>query len=209
MGGYPAAFVGRQRELAALGRLLDAARGGRSGALVLHGPPGVGKTALLERCTERAGGFRTIWVTGAQSERDLAFAALHQFCSPILDQLDQLPDPQRLALEVTFGMCEGAAPDRFFAGLAVLGLVSKASEPGPLLFVVDDAHWLDRSSAQILAFVARRLAAEPVGVLFATRDPGGDKRERSQRSPAVHSERRRWSRPGAVPSQRRANPPPE
>jgi len=95
VGGHPAAFVGRQRELAELDRLLDAARGGRSGALVLHGPPGVGKTALLERCTERAGGFRTIRVTGAQSERDLAFAALHQFCSPILDQIDQLPAPQR------------------------------------------------------------------------------------------------------------------
>jgi DNA-binding CsgD family transcriptional regulator len=157
-----------------LDRLLDATRKGRSGALVLHGPPGVGKTALLERCAERARGFRTIWVTGAQSERDLAFAALHQFCSPVLDQLDQLPVPQRLALEVTFGMSEGAAPDRFFAGLAVLGLVSKTSELGPLLFIVDDAHWLDQASAQILAFVARRLAAEPVAVLFATREPGGD-----------------------------------
>jgi len=171
---HPAGFVGRQRELADLDRLLDAARGGRSGALVLHGPPGVGKTALLERCAERADGFRTIRVTGAQSERDFAFAALHQFCSPVLDQLDQLPVPQRQALEVTFGLSEGAAPDRFFAGLAVLGLVSKASEAGPLLFVVDDAHWLDQSSARILAFVARRLAAEPVAVLFATREPGGD-----------------------------------
>ena len=88
-------------------------------------------------------------------------------------------------------------------------LLAVASEPGPLLFIVDDAHWLDRSSARILAFMARRLAAEPVGVLIATRDPGGDEREQSQRSPAVHSDRRRWSRPGGVPSHRGPNPPPE
>ena len=112
-------------------------------------------------------------MTGAQSERDFALAALHQFCSPVLDQLDQLPAPQRQPLEITFEVSEGAAPDPFSAGLAVLGLVSKASEAGPLLFIVDDAHWLDRSSARILAFVARRLA-EPVAVLFATREAGED-----------------------------------
>src|SRR6202044_1199117 len=105
------------------------------------------------------------------SEMELAYAALQQLCAPMLDQLGGLPDPQREALGVAFGLSTGAAPDRLLVGLAALGLLSEVAERQPLLCVVDDAQWLDRASAQALAFVARRLQAEPVAMLFATREP--------------------------------------
>jgi DNA-binding CsgD family transcriptional regulator len=169
-------LLNRLPERAALGQLLEAARGGRSGALVVHGEAGVGKTALLDCAIESAAGLRIARVAGIESEMELAFAALQQLCAPMLDKLAALPDPQRAALGVAFGLTTGAAPDRFLVGLAALSLLSEAAEQQPLLCVVDDAQWLDRASAQALAFVARRLLADPVAVVFATREPGEELR---------------------------------
>ena len=165
---------GRRDECATLGRLLDQARAGRSGTLVLRGEAGVGKTALLEHAVDSASDLTVLRASGVESEMELAFAALHQLCAPLLDRLDRLPRPQRDALEITFGLTEGSAPDRFFVGLAVLGLLSDAAEERPLLCVIDDAQWLDRASAQAFAFVARRLQAESVAMLFAAREPSDE-----------------------------------
>src|SRR6201995_5736458 len=164
-------LVDRLPERAALSQLLDAARAGRSGVLVLRGEPGVGKTALLDWVIGSAAGLRVVRVAGVASEMELAFAALHQLCAPMLDKLAGLPDPQRAALGVAFGLETGAGPDRFLVGLAALSLLSEAAEQQPLLCVIDDAQWLDRASAQALAFVARRLLAEPVALIFTTREP--------------------------------------
>jgi DNA-binding CsgD family transcriptional regulator len=165
-------LLGRLPERAALSQLLDAARAGRSGVLVMHGEPGIGKTALLEHAIESAAGLRVARVAGVESEMELAFAALQQLCAPMLDKLEGLPDPQREALGIAFGLKTGTAPDRFLVGLATLSLLSEAAEQQPMLCVIDDAQWLDRASAQALAFVARRLLAEPVALVFATREPG-------------------------------------
>jgi tetratricopeptide (TPR) repeat protein len=165
-------LLDRLPERAALSGLIDAARAGRSGVLVLRGEPGVGKTALLDWVVGSAAGLRVARVAGVESEMELAFAALQQLCVPMLGKLGGLPDPQRAALGVAFGLETGTAPDRFLVGLAVLGLLSEVAEQQPLLCVVDDAQWLDRASAQALAFVARRLLAEPVALVFATHEPG-------------------------------------
>jgi DNA-binding CsgD family transcriptional regulator len=165
---------GRRSECAVLDRLLEGVRAGRSGALVVRGEPGVGKTALLEYLVERAAGCRVVRAAGVQSEMELPFAGLHQLCAPMLDRLGALPDPQRAALATAFGMSPGDAPDRFLVGLAVLSLLSEVAEERPLVCVVDDAQWLDRASAQALAFVARRLLAESVAVVFAEREPSGE-----------------------------------
>jgi len=162
---------GRRDECAVLERLLEGARVGHSGVLVLKGEPGVGKTALLEYAVGSASDLRWIRAAGVESEMELAFAALHQLCVPLLDRLDRLPGPQHDALTTAFGLSEGAVPDRFFVGLATLGLLSEAAEERPLVCVVDDAQWLDRASAQALAFVGRRLRAEPVVMLFGAREP--------------------------------------
>ena len=164
-------LLDRLRERGALSELLDVARAGRSGVLVLRGEPGVGKTALLEYAIESAAGLRVARVAGVESEMELAFAALQQLCAPMLGTLAGLPDPQRDALGVAFGLKLGAAPDRFLVGLAALSLLSEVAEQQPLLCVIDDGQWLDRASAQALAFVARRLLAEPVALVFATREP--------------------------------------
>ena len=164
-------LLGRLPERAALSGLLEAARAGRSGVLVVRGEPGVGKTALLDWAVESAAGLRVARVAGVESEMELAFAALHQLCAPMLDKLERLPDPQREALGVAFGLNTGAAPDRFLVGLAALSLLSEAAEQ-PLLCVIDDAQWLDRASALVLGFVARRLLAEPVALVVAAREPG-------------------------------------
>jgi DNA-binding CsgD family transcriptional regulator len=164
-------LVDRRDECAVLDALLDAARAGRSGVLVLRGEPGVGKTALLEYAIESASGMGVIRAIGAESEMEFAFATLHQLCLPMLDRLERLPAPQREALAVTFGLHEGALPDRFFVGVAVLALLSEVTEGRPLLCVVDDAQWLDTASAHALAFVARRLLAESAVMLFASREP--------------------------------------
>ena len=165
-------LLGRLPERAALSQLLEAARAGRSGVLVMAGEAGVGKSALLDWVIESAAGLSVARVAGVQSEMELAFAALQQLCAPMLDQLGALPDPQRDALSVAFGLSTGAAPDRFLVGLAALGLLSEVAEQHPLLCVIDDAQWLDRASAQALTFAARRLLAEPAALVFATREPG-------------------------------------
>jgi DNA-binding CsgD family transcriptional regulator len=166
-------LFGRQREREALGRLLSAARGRDGGVLVLHGEPGVGKTALLDWTVEEAGQWQVLRTVGAEGEMELPFAALQQLCSPILDRSDRLPVPQRDALNVAFGLSAGQAPSPFLVGLAALGLLSEASQERPLLCVVDDAQWLDRASARALAFVARRLPAEKIALAFAARELSG------------------------------------
>src|SRR3954470_9839430 len=160
----------RRVEREALERLLAAVRGGESRVLVVSGDPGVGKTALLESAISSAPGFGVMRAVGVESEMELAFAALQQLCAPMLDRLDRLPDPQGDALGVAFGLRAGDAPDRFLVGLAVLSLLAEMSAERPLVCVVDDAQWLDRASAQALVFVARRLLAESILMLFAARD---------------------------------------
>src|SRR6201996_6065790 len=162
----------RRIEREALRRLIEAVRGGQSRVLVVSGEPGVGKTALVESAISSASGFRVMRAVGVESEMELAFSALQQLCAPIVDRLDRLPAPQQDALGVAFGLRAGDAPDRFLVGLAVLSLLAEAAEEQPLLCVVDDAQWLDRSSAQTLVFVARRLLAESVALVLVTRDPG-------------------------------------
>jgi DNA-binding CsgD family transcriptional regulator len=173
-GPRPVGLVGRRDEQEALDRLLDGARSGRSGVLVLRGEAGVGKTALLEYLVERASGCELARATGVQADTELAFAGLQQMLAPLLGPLDRLPDPQREALAVAFGLRRGPAPDRFLVGLAVLGLLAEIAEARPLVCVVDDAQWLDRVSAQTLAFVARRLLGEAVALVFAMREPSQD-----------------------------------
>lgn len=165
---------GRDREITTLRGLLSAARSGSSQVLVLRGEAGVGKTALLRHAMDIADGFRCVHVTGVESDMELAYAGLQQLCAPLLHHLDELPTPQREALDVAFGRGAGAAPDRFLVGLAVLSLLAAATDDQPLLCVVDDAQWLDQVSVQTLAFVARRFLAEPVVLLFAARGAGAE-----------------------------------
>jgi DNA-binding CsgD family transcriptional regulator len=167
---------GRAKECALLDDLVTAIRRGESRSLVLRGEAGIGKTALLEYLVASASDLTVVRSVGVQSDMELAFASLHQLCGPLLDQLDTLPAPQRHAMEIVFGLSAGEAPDRFLVGLAVLSLFSEATEQGPLLCVVDDAQWLDRASALTLAFVARRLLAEPVALVFGAREPGEELR---------------------------------
>jgi DNA-binding CsgD family transcriptional regulator len=162
-------LLGRRSECAALDRLLGDVRTGRSGALVVRGEAGVGKTALLRYVVDSASDLTVARALGVESEMELPFAALHQVCAPMLDRLELLPAPQRDALGTVFGLSVGSVPDRFMVGLAVLSLLSEAAQKRPLLCVVDDAQWLDRASAQALSFAARRLDAESVALLFATR----------------------------------------
>jgi DNA-binding CsgD family transcriptional regulator len=160
--------------LGVLARFVDGVQAGQSRVLVVRGEPGVGKTALLDYLAGRASGCRVARATGVQSEMELAFAGLHQLCAPMLDRAGRLPAPQRQALLTAFGLSAGPAPDRFLVGLAVLSLLSEVAEDRPLVCVVDDQQWLDNASAQALGFVARRLAADPVGLVFAARDPGDE-----------------------------------
>ena len=165
-------LLGREREREVLDRLLDGVRGGHGGVLVVHGEPGVGKTALLDYAVEAARQFRTARTSGIEAEMELPFAAVQQLCSPLLDFLERLPQPQHEALGVAFGLITGPAPNPFLVGLAVLGLLAEAAEEEPLVCVVDDAQWLDHASARALAFVARRLLAEKIALVFATRALG-------------------------------------
>jgi hypothetical protein len=167
-------LVGRRSECDRLSGLLAAAKAGRSQVLVLRGEAGIGKTALLEFLLGRATGCQVGRAAGIESEMELAFAGLHQLCSPYLDRVDTLPAPQAEALGTAFGLRSGTAPDRFLVGLAVLTLLSRVAEERPLICVVDDAQWLDRASAQTFEFVARRLAAEPVALVFAVRESDGE-----------------------------------
>jgi DNA-binding CsgD family transcriptional regulator len=167
-------LLGRGSECAALDQLLDSARTGAGQVLVLRGEPGIGKTALLEYVRARATGCRVARAAGVESERELAYSGLHQLCAPFLDRVGHLPGPQRDALRTAFGLSDGAQPNRFLIGLAVLTLLADVAEDEPLVCLVDDAHWLDRMSAQILAFVARRLLAEHIALVFALRTDSAD-----------------------------------
>jgi len=165
-------LVGRRRERELLDQHLESARAGRGVVLVVHGDPGVGKTALLEYAVQKGDAFRIARTVGVEGELELPFAALQQLCAPILAFRMNLPPLQRDALDVAFGLAPGGPPSPFLVGLAVLGLLSEAAEDRPLLCVVDDAQWLDQASAAALAFTARRLVAEKVALLFATRTVG-------------------------------------
>src|SRR5215467_99199 len=167
-------LLARLTERAALGQVLEAARGGRGAVLVVRGEAGVGKTALLEDAVAAAVGMRIARIAGVESEMELAYAALQQLCAPMLEGLERLPDPQREALGVAFGLRLGEGPDRFLVGLAALNLLADAAQKQPLLCLIDDAQWLDQASAQALGVVARRLLAEPVALVVAAREPGGE-----------------------------------
>jgi DNA-binding NarL/FixJ family response regulator len=171
---------GRVSECALLDDLATAIRRGESRSLVLRGEAGIGKTALLDYLIASAPDLTVVRAVGVESEMELGFASLHQLCAPLLEWLPKLPDPQRRAVEIVFGRSGGAAPDRFFVGLAVLTMFAAAAEQRPLLCVVDDAQWLDHASALTLAFVARRLLAEPVGMVFSAREPGEELRHLSR-----------------------------
>jgi len=175
-------LIGRRSEEAVLDRVLASAQGGESSVLVVYGDPGAGKTALLEYAIESAKAFCVVRTSGVEGEADLDYAALQVLCSPILEFATRLPGPQREALDVAFGISAGRAPNPLLVGLATLGLMWEAADQQPLMFVVDDAHWLDEASATALAFVARRLLAEPIAMIFATREVGSDLR----RFPSLH-----------------------
>ncbi|MEV4349301.1 AAA family ATPase [Actinoplanes sp. NPDC049596] len=162
-------LLGRHAETAAIEQLLNAARAGASGALVLRGEAGIGKTALLDHALIHAADFHIIRAAGVEAERELAFAGLHQICAPVLDRLARLPAQQSRALSIAFGLSAGPAPDLFMVGLGVLGLLAELAGERPVVCVVDDAQWLDRASAKVLGFVARRLRTESLVMIFATR----------------------------------------
>lgn len=161
----------RRLELESIGQLLGTVRDGMSRSLVLRGEPGIGKTALLDRIVETATDFHIARLEAVESEIELSFAALHHLLLPSLSEIDKLPTPQAQALSAAFGLLGGAPPDRFLVGLGALTLLAQSALERPLLVIVDDAQWLDRESADVLAFVARRLDADRVAVLFSVRDP--------------------------------------
>ena len=169
-------MMDRLSERDALDRLIEAVRAGESRALVVRGDPGVGKSVLLDHLAGRASGSgcRVARVVGVQSEMELAFAGLHQLCAPMLGHVGRIPVPQRDALRTAFGLSAGPPPDRFFVGLAVLSLLSEVAGERPLIGLIDDEQWLDQASAQALGFVARRLGADPVGLVFAAREPSAE-----------------------------------
>jgi DNA-binding NarL/FixJ family response regulator len=175
-GGRAARLMDRRSERDALDRLVGAVQAGESRALMVRGEPGVGKTVLLDYLSGQASGSgcRVARATGVQSEMELAFAGLHQLCAPLLTRAGRLPVPQRDALRTAFGLAAGPPPDRFLIGLAVLSLLSGMAGERPLICLIDDGQWLDRASAQALGFVARRLAADPVGLVFAAREPNAE-----------------------------------
>jgi hypothetical protein len=168
-------LLGRRSECASLAELVASVRSGQSRALLLRGEAAVGKSSLLEYLIEHASGCIVARAAGIESEMELAYAGLQQLCAPFLDRLALLPGPQRDALGTAFGLRAGAAPDRFLVGLAALSLLSEVAEERPLLCIVDDAQWLDAASAQALVFVARRLGAESIGLVFAVREPSGER----------------------------------
>src|ERR1700733_13582217 len=162
-------LLGRRSECAALDQLVARVRAGPGRER------GAGNTALLEYLVQRASGCGITRSAGVESEMELAYAGLQQICAPFLDRLERLPGPQRGALGTAFGLRDGDAPDRFLVGLAVLSLLSDIAEKRPLVCIVDDAQWLDAASAQALAFVARRLGAESVGLVLSVRETGGER----------------------------------
>jgi DNA-binding CsgD family transcriptional regulator len=176
MGGqhpHSEALFDRELERTAIDRLLDGARRGRSGALVVRGEAGMGKTALLSHARDAAQDMRLLTATGVEPESQLAFAALHQLLRPVLDRIDRLPAVQASALRSALALAPGTVDNRFVIAIAVLGLLADVSADGPVLCVIDDAQWLDPPSADALTFVARRLDAEGIALLFASRDDEG------------------------------------
>src|SRR6266704_3846115 len=184
-------LYGRDAEQSVIDGLLAGARAGRSDALVIRGEAGIGKTALLDYAVAAAGavpvtvsggaaagsaarpgtaGFRVIRSAGVESEAELPFAGLHVLLGSVLDRRLLRPGPQRDALDAAFGLRHAGSRDRFLVGLAVLSLLAELAEDGPLLCLADDAHWLDRASAEALVFAARRLGAEGIAVIFTARD---------------------------------------
>ncbi|WP_198601836.1 ATP-binding protein [Streptomyces sp. MH60] len=172
-GDGPERLRGRRREYDVLDGLVSEVEAGRSAVLVLRGDAGIGKSALLDHLAARVTAHRVARGAGAESEMELPFAGLHQLCAPFLGHAGSLPAPQAEALATAFGVSAGPPPDRFLVGLAVLGLLTDVAARRPLFCLVDDAQWLDRVSAQTLAFVARRMLAEPLALLFATREQRG------------------------------------
>jgi hypothetical protein len=170
-GNQGPGLLGRTSEREVLDRLMVDARGGQSGVVIVRGEAGIGKTALLRYAARQACGFRVAQIAGVEAEMELPFAAVHQLCAPIDARLSALPEHQRNALSVALGLSSGDAPDRFLVALAVLSLLSAVAEERPLLCLVDDAQWLDAASDQVLGFVARRLLAESVAIVFAIREP--------------------------------------
>jgi DNA-binding CsgD family transcriptional regulator len=164
-------LIGRSAECTVLDRLLRQVSNSRSGSLVIRGQPGIGKSAILGYAAEsaRAQGLRVLQVTGIESEMEFAFAALQQMCAPLMEHLGQLPEPQADALRVAFGLSRSGPPDRFLVGLGVLGLAAEGAARAPLLCLIDDAQWIDETSLQTLAFVARRLYGESVAMIFTAR----------------------------------------
>ena len=173
-------LLGRATECLLLDDVVSAIRRGEGRSLVLRGEAGIGKTALLRYLVDSARDLTVLRAVGVESEMELAYASLHQLCAPLLDRLSRLPEPQGQALETVFGLSSGAAPDRFLVGLAVLTLLSEVAEERALLCVLDDAQWLDQASALTLAFVARRLEADPVGIVFSAREPSEELQSLSQ-----------------------------
>jgi DNA-binding CsgD family transcriptional regulator len=172
-GGAPR-LTGRGNECEVFDRLLAAVRAGESRALVVRGEPGVGKTTLLQFVAEDASDLKVARAVGVEAEMELPFAGLHQLLAGMLDRVERLPVGQREALRTAFGLSRGSPPDRFLVGLATLSLLSEVAEERPLVCLIDDEQWLDRASAQVLSFVARRLEAESVGMVFAARTQSDD-----------------------------------
>ncbi|RVX44360.1 regulatory LuxR family protein [Nonomuraea polychroma] len=166
-------MLGRDAEAELLESLLRQAAEGHGGGVVLHGEPGIGKTALLSYAAERATGFQVLRAVGVEPEADLAYATLHQLLFPVLGSVDELPGPQAQALHVLFGRAHGAPPDAFLVALSALSLLSLLAGEKPVLCVVDDAHWADQPTLKTLAFVARRLDNEPVVLALAARADEG------------------------------------
>jgi DNA-binding CsgD family transcriptional regulator len=181
-------LVDRGPECEVIDRMFEAARGGLSGALVLRGEAGIGKTALLDYAVESAAGMRVARVVGVESEMELAFAAVQQLLAPVLDRMNDLPAPQANALAVALGIANGVSPNKFLVGLGVLNLLSEMARDQPLLCVIDDEQWLDRASAEALAFVARRVGAEGIVLLFAVREPTEARVEPLDRLPELRVE---------------------
>jgi DNA-binding CsgD family transcriptional regulator len=181
-------LVDRGPECEVIDRMFEAARGGLSGALVLRGEAGIGKTALLDYAVESAAGMRVARVVGVESEMELAFAAVQQLLAPVLDRMNDLPAPQANALAVALGIANGVSPNKFLVGLGVLNLLSEMARDQPLVCVIDDEQWLDRASAEALAFVARRLGAEGIVLLFAVREPTEARVEPLDRLPELRVE---------------------
>ena len=168
-------FRGRVAERQRLDGLLERVRHGEGAALVVRGEAGIGKTALMRYCARQASGCRVTEIVAVEAELELPFAALHELCAPALGGLAALPDPQRRALEVAFGLSAGSPPDRFMVGLAVLGLVAEAASERPVVWLIDDAQWLDEATRQIIEFVGRRLLADPILILAAVRETGNER----------------------------------